>query len=1068
MNNNGGYGDKYYFNSVSLTGALSTGTGPSAAFSNGNGITSASATNIDVRDNVFSMSGSSTSTPKLYAHYTTLTGYAGSTLDRNDLVSTATGTATAQLGFFNSADRATLAAWQTATAQDAASISANPQFNSSTNLQPQLGSPVIAAGVAIAGITTDILGVSRGATPSVGAYEQGLDSAGPNLVYTPLANTASTASRTLTVSATDSSGVPTSGAGLPVLYYRKGASGAFTPATSTFTSGSNYDVIFDYAPLGGVVPGDVIQYFVAAQDGLGNGSANPSAGAAGFTANPPAYATPPSAPNSYRIAQLLAGAYNVGAGGDYPSLTNAGGLFEAINGNAVSGNLIINITSDLTAETGANALNQWVESGAGGYTMLVRPSAAPRVISGASTGATGLIKLNGADRVTIDGSTSGGTDQSLTISNANASGVVMWIASASVTDGANNNTVKNCVISGGATGSISGVLSGSGATLGSAADAPNSNNTIQNNAISTVQNALFLSGATGLDQNWVIVGNTFGSTVTANKLSFRGMFLGNAQGFTITANSIAGVLSAATSTATVTGIQLGGVINGGTITANRISDIKQVNTTGYGSNGVYLTASSTASNVTVANNFIWDVASYGFAGVTFDDNGYGIMVQSGGGYRIYDNSISLGTSQTLAGSITAAVNIAAGVTTAGSIDLRNNILANTETVGTRYAVYNASTAGAAIFAAINYNDYFAQNVGFQTTAQATLGAWQVATTQDVNSIAADPIFTSASDLHLASNASPASNAGTTIAGVNADIDGNARSASRPEIGADELPPSANLGNLTISAGTLNPAFATGTLTYTASVGHGTASITTTPTVADTNATVQVRVNGGSYAPVTSGSPSGPLALNVGANPIDVQVTGEFGAPVLTYTVTVTRAAAPPIPGALAIATTKGNPVTFSEAALLALGTDPGGFTPLTLIGVGQPTGGAPTGSVTNSPGVSITFTPDVAFTGTDTFAYTIQNTQGVQASGTITVTVTDFVARAVSVSNVGGTFSATFAGVPNVSYRIEYTDSLLVAFQPLLDINSQPVVIMADGTGNFSFSQAGAPAKRFFRARALP
>jgi len=40
INNNGGFGDKYYFNSVNLTGSVAAGTGPSAAFANGNGITS--------------------------------------------------------------------------------------------------------------------------------------------------------------------------------------------------------------------------------------------------------------------------------------------------------------------------------------------------------------------------------------------------------------------------------------------------------------------------------------------------------------------------------------------------------------------------------------------------------------------------------------------------------------------------------------------------------------------------------------------------------------------------------------------------------------------------------------------------------------------------------------------------------------------------------------------------------------------------------------------------------------------------------------------------------------------
>jgi hypothetical protein len=54
-------------------------------------------------------------------------------------------------------------------------------------------------------------------------------------------------------------------------------------------------------------------------------------------------------------------------------------------------------TSDLTEESGAIALNSWVEEGVGGYRLTIKPSGAPRVISGMAP--VGLIVLNGADRV---------------------------------------------------------------------------------------------------------------------------------------------------------------------------------------------------------------------------------------------------------------------------------------------------------------------------------------------------------------------------------------------------------------------------------------------------------------------------------------------------------------------------------------------------------------------------------------------------------------------------------------------------------------------------------------------
>ncbi|MBS1619943.1 MAG: cadherin-like beta sandwich domain-containing protein, partial [Bacteroidetes bacterium] len=102
---------------------------------------------------------------------------------------------------------------------------------------------------------------------------------------------------------------------------------------------------------------------------------------------------------------------------------------------------------------------------------------------------------------------------------------------------------------------------------------------------------------------------------------------------------------------------------------------------------------------------------------------------------------------------------------------------------------------------------------------------------------------------------------------------------------------ATLSNLTASAGSLSPTFASGTTSYSLSVANAVSTTTVTPTVNQANATVQVRVNGGSYSSVSSGSASGSLALNVGSNTIDVLVTAQDGSTTQTYTITITRAAA---------------------------------------------------------------------------------------------------------------------------------------------------------------------------------
>ncbi len=126
-----------------------------------------------------------------------------------------------------------------------------------------------------------------------------LDSDFPVISYTPLLNTSVTGARVLSTTITDAvSGVPTSGIGLPVLYWKINT-GSYTAATAAYISGNNYEFTFG----AGVVAGDEVSYYIAAQDlaATPNVGTNPLAGASGFTANPPAALTPPTTPSSYRV-----------------------------------------------------------------------------------------------------------------------------------------------------------------------------------------------------------------------------------------------------------------------------------------------------------------------------------------------------------------------------------------------------------------------------------------------------------------------------------------------------------------------------------------------------------------------------------------------------------------------------------------------------------------------------------------------------------------------------------------------------------------------------------------------
>jgi hypothetical protein len=121
------------------------------------------------------------------------------------------------------------------------------------------------------------------------------------------------------------------------------------------------------------------------------------------------------------------GTVTVGAGGNYPGFTPNGGLFQAINATTLTGNLIAEVISDISIEDGVNALNQWAESGVGNYTLIIRPDASTlRSVSGTAVASSApMIPVNGADRVTIDGSFSS-SGQYLLFRNTNSIQVLFF------------------------------------------------------------------------------------------------------------------------------------------------------------------------------------------------------------------------------------------------------------------------------------------------------------------------------------------------------------------------------------------------------------------------------------------------------------------------------------------------------------------------------------------------------------------------------------------------------------------------------------------------------------------
>ncbi len=114
---------------------------------------------------------------------------------------------------------------------------------------------------------------------------------------------------------------------------------------------------------------------------------------------------------------------------------------------------------------------------------------------------------------------------------------------------------------------------------------------------------------------------------------------------------------------------------------------------------------------------------------------------------------------------------------------------------------------------------------------------------------------------------------------------------------------ANLASLTVSQGTLSPAFSSSTLSYAVYVANAVTGITVTGIAADPTASV-------------GGQSGTPVALSVGDNPISLVVTAQDGVTQKTYTVTVYRAD-PTVPGGLTIDHTNFDPSSLSDAEILA-------------------------------------------------------------------------------------------------------------------------------------------------------
>jgi hypothetical protein len=489
----------------------------------------------------------------------------------------------------------------------------------------------------------------------------------------------------------------------------------------------------------------------------------------------------------------LSGTKTVGSGGNFTTLTGAGGLFETLNNLGLSGNLVVTITTSITTEPGTYALNAWSEVGGSGYTLTIKPAASTTPTISGSLDNNALFRFNGVSRLTIDGSNNGTTSRDLTLANTSATVPYVLHLGSAGTSPISNITLKNCTFSSGANTASSVIVS----------DASNMNNPgyfsdlyIENNLIQNAYVGIFIYSVTGQGNNFLIKDNDL-NIAGANSIRYGGMYLEGVNWGTISGNEI-GNFDQATNEDDF-GISIGPGSTSIEIFKNRIDNLGYNGTGGYGGHGIELGTDVANANIYIFNNLISNLTGDGWNYTSIiGDNPIGIYLYaltSQGGIYIDYNTIYL-TGNTL--NKTSAMSAGIVLETGSSAYIRNNIIVNNlglvSTTGYGSCGIYAETSNTQ-FTIINYNDYYvnpsgtgAKDIGrISTTACTTLAAWQVATTQDANSINADPLITDAL-LNLNVPYSPAIGKAAVIAIITDDYSGKTRHLTYPTIGAHEYAP----------------------------------------------------------------------------------------------------------------------------------------------------------------------------------------------------------------------------------------------------------------------------------------
>lgn len=718
----------YYHNTLSMDGAAASAS--ATAVTRGFYQTT-QADGLEVKNNIITLSRGGAG-PKHALYFAT----PASTIisDKNDLY-LVTGTTNAFTGFFNS-NQATLTDWQTASGDDANSVSSDPVYIDAANgnLKPNnasidnLGTPV--------GISVDILNLPRSATtPDLGAWE-----------FFPGGCTVPPTPGTATVSK-DTVCVNTSLA--------FSLTGQSTGSGQTYLWETSATIGGPYTPLGNVMntPDTVITsattlYYRVAVTCSGNTAystpvllvVNPALAPGTYTINK----NQPASATNFQSFNAAEDAMSCGIAGPV--------IFNVVAGSGPYNEQLI-----LDSIAGTSAINTITFNGNGNTIAF----------SSSNTNERAVVKLRRTDFVTFD---------SL---NIDATGAGTHGYGVQLINNADNNTFRKCTIlavNNSTSTNYSGVIINSSETgQTTTGNTLCDRNTFDDNTITGGYYGITLVGSTAaglqIDSN----------RITNNRIRdsyIYPVYISGTSNTVVDGNDIS--RPTRTTLSTGYGVYSTGLSNKLRITGNKIHDLfgaAQTSTTI--SYGIYITGSdpAVADSALVANNIIYNIINNGAS--------YGLYNSSSDNVKYYHNSISLDHAGSTATGVTRGFY---QITEASGIDFKNNIITIKKGgTGNKHALYFATTASVINS---NYNDLFvtpsADNfIGYNGADRVTLADWTAASLQDANSVSIDPEYADVVTGDLTPTVSPVDNLGTP-AGVTTDILGVVRNAATPDIGAFEF------------------------------------------------------------------------------------------------------------------------------------------------------------------------------------------------------------------------------------------------------------------------------------------